>query len=131
MFERSMKGNIIVAMDTGSGKTHVALLRIAAELERCPSDRFVWFLAPTVALCLQQEANIKTYLPAVMTRLLVGSDEIDKWSLESIWNAALAGVQVVVSTHAILLDALTHGFVKMSTLALLIFDEGDLHLYLK
>jgi ERCC4-related helicase len=33
-------------------------------------------------------------------------------------------MQVIVSTHAVLADALTHGFVKMANLALLIFDEG-------
>jgi uncharacterized membrane protein YagU involved in acid resistance len=49
---------------------------------------------------------------------------IPQWSESRVWNAALDGVQVVVSTHAILLDALTHGFVKMTSLALLVFDEG-------
>lgn len=33
MLDASMKGNIIVAMDTGSGKTHVAIARIRKELE--------------------------------------------------------------------------------------------------
>jgi hypothetical protein len=33
-------------------------------------------------------------------------------------------VQVVVSTHQILLDALSHGFVSLKDLALLVFDEG-------
>ena len=39
MFEKSMKGNVIIAMDTGSGKTHIAILRMAAELERCPPEK--------------------------------------------------------------------------------------------
>jgi ERCC4-related helicase len=39
MFEKSMKGNVIIAMDTGSGKTHIAILRIAAELERCSPEK--------------------------------------------------------------------------------------------
>jgi replicative superfamily II helicase len=34
MLDESMKRNVIVAMDTGSGKTHVAIARIQAELER-------------------------------------------------------------------------------------------------
>lgn len=34
MLEKSLKQNVIVAMDTGSGKTHVAIARIQAELER-------------------------------------------------------------------------------------------------
>ena len=36
MFEHSMRGNIIATMETGSGKTQVARLRIEAELQRTP-----------------------------------------------------------------------------------------------
>jgi RecG-like helicase len=49
---------------------------------------------------------------------------MERWSEQRIWDAILDNVQIVVSTHAVLADALTHGFVKMSNLALLIFDEG-------
>jgi hypothetical protein len=37
MLEESIKRNIIIAMDTGSGKTHIAVLRIKHEVEREPS----------------------------------------------------------------------------------------------
>lgn len=33
MLEESLKRNVIVAMDPGSGKTHIAIARIQAELE--------------------------------------------------------------------------------------------------
>ena len=49
---------------------------------------------------------------------------MDRWHDQSIWDTVLSGVHVVVSTYAILADALGNGFVKMQTLALLIFDEG-------
>ncbi|KAF1812933.1 ATP-dependent helicase dcl2 [Eremomyces bilateralis CBS 781.70] len=124
MFERSMKGNVIVAMDTGSGKTHIALLRIMAELERCGPDKLLWFLAPGVALCNQQFKTISSQLPSVRMRVLVGSDNVDRWSEQRIWDAALQGVRVVFSTHAVLADALSHGFIKMAQLALLVFDEA-------
>jgi len=39
MLDESMKRNVIVAMDTGSGKTHVAIARIQAELERSQPDK--------------------------------------------------------------------------------------------
>ncbi|KNG50113.1 hypothetical protein TW65_03031 [Stemphylium lycopersici] len=74
MVEESMKGNIIVVMDTGSGKTHM--------------------------------------------------DDIELWTKQSDWDAVLQNVRVVLSTHQVLLDALTHGFVRLSKLALLIFDEA-------
>ena len=34
MLETSLQKNVIVAMDTGSGKTHIAVARIQVELER-------------------------------------------------------------------------------------------------
>lgn len=34
MLETSLQKNVIVAMDTGSGKTHIAIARIRVELER-------------------------------------------------------------------------------------------------
>jgi len=57
--------------------------------------------------------------------LLIGSDNVDRWSEQRIWDAALSDVRIVVSTHAVLLDALGHGFVQMKRLALLVFDEGQ------
>lgn len=41
-----------------------------------------------------------------------------------VWDAVLSDMQVVVSTPAVLLDAMTHGFVRISRLGLIIFDEG-------
>jgi len=34
MLEESLRNNIIIAMDTGSGKTHIAVLRLKIEAER-------------------------------------------------------------------------------------------------
>jgi hypothetical protein len=60
------------------------------------------------------------------TRLLIGSDGVDRWSDPRTWTEILENKQIVVSTHKVLADALTHGFVNMLDLALLIFDEGML-----
>jgi ERCC4-related helicase len=49
---------------------------------------------------------------------------MNRWSDEHIWNAVLGDKRIVVSTHAVLADALAHGFVHISRLALLVFDEG-------
>ncbi|KFZ01525.1 hypothetical protein V501_09951 [Pseudogymnoascus sp. VKM F-4519 (FW-2642)] len=124
MFEASMARNTIVVMDTGSGKTHIAVMRIQAELERCPPQKRVWFLAPTVALCEQQWSTLRTNIPYVQTRLLVGSDNVDRWSEQRIWDAVLENVRIVVSTHGVLSDALSHGFVRIEELSLLVFDEA-------
>jgi ERCC4-related helicase len=85
----------------------------------------VWFLAPTVALCTQQHDYLRSYLPAVKTQLLTGADNVDRWSEQRIWNSVLEGARIVVSTHAVLADALSHGFIAMRRLALIVFDEGN------
>lgn len=108
-----------------------ATLRIMTELQRCseekvrnPSDvwscvsfyyykQIVWFLAPTVALASQQKEAIESHIPPVSIRLLIGEDGVNRWSEQHIWDAALRDMRVVVSTHAVLADALTHGFVKI------------------
>ncbi|OJJ50718.1 hypothetical protein ASPZODRAFT_86279 [Penicilliopsis zonata CBS 506.65] len=100
-----------------------AVLRILAELERSLPDRMIWFLAPTVALCNQQHDVLAAHLP-VKIRLLTGADNVDRWTEQAVWDAVLDGVRVVVSTFAVLTDAMGHGFVKTGQLALLIFDEA-------
>lgn len=84
----------------------------------------VWFLVPTKVLCSQQLEYISQYLPAVRMRMLTGDDGVDCWSNQDIWDTALGGMRVVFSTHAVLADALAHGFVSLQQLALLVFDEG-------
>lgn len=77
-----------------------------------------------MALSKQQHDLIETNLPDLRTRLLTGLDNVDRWSEQRIWDAVLKGIQVVVSTPAVLADALAHGFVDISDFSLLIFDEG-------
>jgi hypothetical protein len=57
--------------------------------------------------------------------MLTGDDGVDGWSNQEVWDTALQGSKVVFSTHAVLADALTHGFIKLQSLALLVFDEGE------
>jgi ERCC4-related helicase len=122
MLEASLKQNIIVAMDTGSGKTHIAVARMAAALEN--SNKLIWFLAPTVPLCQQQLKFVKLHLPAYQSRILSSEEKVELWRTQEIWDQTLKNINIVVSTHAILADALTHGFVQFSSLGLLVFDEG-------
>jgi ERCC4-related helicase/dsRNA-specific ribonuclease len=145
MLDESMKRNVIVAMDTGSGKTHVAIARIQAELERSQpgkvslpslsraylqiicltsSSQLVWFMTPSRPLSEQQCRVLQQHLPAYHVKCLTGADDVDKWTDKHLWNVFLAGVHVVVGTPAVLADALTHAFVLISDLSLCVFDEA-------
>ncbi|KAK4122945.1 P-loop containing nucleoside triphosphate hydrolase protein [Parathielavia appendiculata] len=123
MLEESLKQNIIVAMDTGSGKTQVAILRIQAELER--SDKIAWFLTPTVALAEQQFEAIRAQIPGVQSKLIVGSNNVDAWSTKpGVWDAVLLNTRIIVSTYQILFDAVAHAFIPLSSIGLVVIDEA-------
>ncbi|RDW82110.1 p-loop containing nucleoside triphosphate hydrolase-27 [Coleophoma cylindrospora] len=124
MVEESLQRNIIVAMDTGSGKTHVAVMRVLAELDRMPSHQFIWFLAPTISLCNQQYEYFQKHITSIPIKLLSGNDGIDRWTEQSHWDTVLRNVKLLVTTYQVLLDALAHAFVQVESLALIIFDEA-------
>ncbi|KAL8643077.1 MAG: hypothetical protein Q9228_000316 [Teloschistes exilis] len=75
MLEESLRRNIIVAL--------------------------VWFLAPNVALATQQAEVIATQIPSVQTRLLLGSDNVQHWSQQWIWDGILDGIRIVISTYQV------------------------------
>jgi hypothetical protein len=77
-----------------------------------------------VSLCEQQFDYIQCQITSVQIKFLSGADGVDRWTEQSLWDSILSDVGVVVSTYQILADALTHGFVKMESLALIVFDEG-------
>jgi ERCC4-related helicase len=83
-------------------------------------------LAPTVSLCAQQFEYLQSQITAVQIKFLSGNDGVERWTEQHLWDAVLHNVKIVVSTYQILLDALTHGFVQMKRLALIVFDEGEL-----
>ncbi|OTA57243.1 RNase3 domain-containing protein [Hypoxylon sp. EC38] len=124
MFEESLKRNIIVAMETGTGKTQVAVLRIQAELEKSSPDKIIWVLAPTVALCEQHARVLRTQIPAIQIKFLSGADGVDAWTDVRTWDDYLRNVRIVVSTHQVLLDAISHAFVSLDRLSLIVFDEA-------
>ncbi|KAK0613764.1 hypothetical protein B0T14DRAFT_437452 [Immersiella caudata] len=122
MFEMSLKQNIIVTMDTGSGKTQVAVLRIREELQR--SEKRVWFLAPTVPLASQQHEVLNAQITGLQSKFICGADNVDAWKDQDTWNEILRNIRVVVSTYQILFDAVSHGFVRLSSLGLIVIDEA-------
>ena len=77
-----------------------------------------------MTLCKQQYDVLRLHLPSVQIRFLSGQDKPELWRNQSIWDDVLKNISVVVSTHDVLLGALSNGFVRIQSLALLVFDEG-------
>ncbi|SYW77477.1 uncharacterized protein UBRO2_01857 [Ustilago bromivora] len=151
--ELAKAGNVLVCLDTGSGKTLISVLLLqyvhqhsspartsslapSSEAQPfsspAPQRKVAFFLVNLVPLVHQQSSVI-----AGNSRLSVGklygelkdslrskSSQlaVDNWRSPQ-WSALLASHQVIVSTAQCFLDALIHGFIKMSDLNLLIFDE--------
>ncbi|KAH7104827.1 P-loop containing nucleoside triphosphate hydrolase protein [Auriculariales sp. MPI-PUGE-AT-0066] len=127
MLEESLKRNIIIVLDTGSGKTHIAILRIRLQVERqlaIGSNKTCWFLVPTVALCAQQTAVFQEHLPYNIDSI-TGQKQPEKWTSPTLWHDIVSNNRVIVSTAQVLLDALRHAYVKLERdISLLIFDEA-------
>ena len=79
---------------------------------------------PTVVLVQQQSLVLSSQLPAYQCRTLSSLDDVDHWKGLATWQAALLNIQIVVSTPQVLYDAITHGFVLLQGLALIVFDEA-------
>jgi ERCC4-related helicase len=77
-----------------------------------------------VALCLQQLSVLQSQISSVQIKSFTSLDNVNRWTEKLIWDAVLTNVNIVVSTYAVLHDALCHAFVSIESLALIVFDEG-------
>ena len=78
-----------------------------------------------MSLAEQQFEAIRAQTPGVQSKLILGSDNVEAWSSKpGVWDAVLYNTRVVVSTYQILFDAVTHALVPLSSLGLIVIDEG-------
>ena len=129
LFERAKAENIIAVLDTGSGKTLIAVLLlqhvIKEELERRAlglDKRISFFLVDSVALVFQQAAVLKCNLNQKVEQFC-GDMGCDLWSKDH-WMKHFNDNMVIVLTAEVLYQCLHHSFIKMSQINLLIFDEA-------
>ncbi|GKT45594.1 dicer-like protein 1 [Colletotrichum spaethianum] len=129
LFERAKHKNTIVVLDTGSGKTLIAALLLRHFLEKEIEDRatgqpkrIAFFLVDKVSLVFQQHAVLDCNLEHPVARFC--GDMVDEmWSGE-FWAQQFEDNMVIVCTAAILQKCLTHSYIRMEQINLLIFDEA-------
>lgn len=129
LFERAKKQNIIAVLDTGSGKTLIAVLLLRHIIDQELEDRAVgkknrtaFFLVDSVALVFQQYEVLNTNLDQSIARFC-GDMNTDLWAKET-WQTHLKENMVIVCTAEILYQCLMHSFIAMDQINLLIFDEA-------
>ncbi|CAN6449984.1 unnamed protein product [Victoria cruziana] len=123
-YEAALARNTIVWLETGSGKTMIAIMlmkEIARRLRGGGDKRIIIFLAPTVHLVQQQCSVIKNQTDLHIDEYY-GAKNIDGWDLRC-WQKETGEKEVMVMTPQILLDALRNAFVALDMVRLLIFDE--------
>ncbi|XP_019181512.1 PREDICTED: endoribonuclease Dicer homolog 2-like [Ipomoea nil] len=121
--EKAIRQNTIVFLETGSGKTLIAimLLRSFAHLIRKPSPYIAVFLVPTVVLVTQQGEAIRKHTDLKIGKYW-GEMGVDYWDAK-MWVQQVQNFEVLIMTPAILLAALRHSFIKIDMIKILIFDE--------
>ncbi|KAJ2641462.1 Dicer-like protein 1, partial [Coemansia sp. RSA 1694] len=147
LFRRALQDNAIVLLETGTGKTLVAVMLIQWFAQRAstkladsaskgasggaslqqqqqqqrPRRKIRVFLNNTVALAHQQ-ARVIAQNSSQKVKELVGSMSIDEWD-EARWTAEWESTSVLVMIHQVLLNALRAGLVWITDIDLLVFDE--------
>ncbi|KAL3355451.1 hypothetical protein AABB24_019498 [Solanum stoloniferum] len=121
--ETALKQNTIVYLETGSGKTLIAimLLRSYAYLLRKPSPYIAVFLVPTVVLVTQQGDALMLHTDLKVGKYW-GEMGVDYWDAAT-WQQQVDDHEVLVMTPAILLAALRHSFLQIDMIKIIIFDE--------
>jgi len=122
--ERALAGNTLVFLETGAGKTLIAVLllrRFAHRIRSAPPPSFAVFLVPTVVLVNQQAGVIEAHTDLRVAQFY-GEKGVDFWDADT-WREKIDGAEVLVMTPQILLDNLRHSKFRLRDIPLLIFDE--------
>ncbi|KAK3903921.1 dicer-like protein 1 [Staphylotrichum tortipilum] len=130
LFERAKTQNTIAVLDTGSGKTLIAALLLRWTIENELEDRarglrkrIAFFLVDKVALVFQQHAVLEGNLDYGVEKFCGDMIE-DASANKAFWDKAFEENMAIVCTADILYHCLTHSFVRMDQINLLVFDEA-------
>ncbi|KAK4369861.1 hypothetical protein RND71_009336 [Anisodus tanguticus] len=120
--KKALEENVVVYLGTGCGKTHIAVLLIyeMGQLIRKPQKSICVFLAPTVALVEQQAKVIEDSIDFKVGTYCGKSKHLKS---HQDWEKEMEQYEVLVMTPQILLHNLSHCYIRIEFIALLIFDE--------
>ncbi|KAF9009493.1 type III restriction enzyme [Cyathus striatus] len=119
---QAQKGNIIAALDTGSGKTLISrMLILWVSIQPSSKGKAIIFLVPRVTLVAQQAAFLadRTSLRVMQ---LYGALEMDLTDRKG-WKKKFNSCDVFVMTPQIFLNLITHSLWRIDKVSLMVFDE--------
>ncbi|XP_050238979.1 endoribonuclease Dicer homolog 1 [Mercurialis annua] len=124
VLEQAKKKNTIAFLETGAGKTLIAVLlmrSINTDLQKQNKKMLAVFLVPKVPLVYQQ-AEVVRDRTGFQVGHYCGEMGQDFWDTRR-WQREFESKQVLVMTAQILLNILRHSIIKMESINLLIMDE--------
>ncbi|CAM6106501.1 unnamed protein product [Calypogeia fissa] len=124
VLDKALEENTIIFLETGCGKTLIAVLWIEAlsHLIRKPSKKIAVFLVPNVALVEQQAKEMEKHTDLKIGQFWGHIGGGKSWSYEW-WQEQILKYEVFVMTPQLLFNNLHHCFLKMEMIELLVFDE--------
>ena len=129
LYERAKKQNTIAVLDTGSGKTLIAVLLLRHVLDQEIEDRaagkdpkIAFFIVNATTLVFQQFSVLESNLDHKIERFC-GAMGVSLWT-KGVWEKHFKANMVIVCTAEVLYQCLFHSFIKMEQINLLIFDEA-------
>ncbi|KAI8830467.1 hypothetical protein BJ741DRAFT_537573 [Chytriomyces cf. hyalinus JEL632] len=115
--------NTIVVLPTGTGKTLIALLLIKHKQSGEHSKNVSVFLAPHVPLAIQQTNYLRANCDFERNAFVsFNISSKNQWS-EKTWKKEIAASGCMVMTPAICESVLRRGYLSMSQINVLVFDE--------
>jgi superfamily II DNA/RNA helicase len=118
--------DLIACAQTGTGKTAAYLLPVFNQLVSGNIDvTTALILVPTRELAIQIDQQMQgfSYFLPVTSIAVYGGNDAGLWEMQK--KALITGANVVVATPGRLLQHLSMGYVKFSSLSYLILDEAD------
>lgn len=100
---------------------HVLEQELEARSQGQPK-RTAFFVVDKVALCMQQYLVVRANLPFPVNKFF--GDMHPSQQDQNYWDSQLDQSMIIVCTAQILLDILANGFIQLSQINLLIFDEA-------
>ncbi|KAG5857788.1 hypothetical protein ANANG_G00023100 [Anguilla anguilla] len=129
LLEAALEHNTIVCLNTGSGKTFIAVLltkelshQIRGDFREC--GRRTIFLVNAASSVIQQAATVRTHSDLQVGEY-VSLENTLSWTEEK-WNQEMIENQVLVMTCHLFLHVLRNGVLPLSKINLLVFDECHL-----
>ena len=125
LFLSAMRGNTLVYLPTGSGKTLIAAMVLCC-MKKLNPDKLMVFLVDRIPLVYQQSDYIKSQVPELKVGTLVGEMEPPQ---QKAIHQKLADreIDVLVLTHQIFLNFLAekeNPVTQLSDISVLVFDEA-------